>query len=69
MLCIYSEHGSIQLLLPCKRDSLSFCAERHLIRGRNRYTFSLSVLLQSLIIVSMSGAADHGIIKLLVQFL
>lgn len=28
--------------------------------GGHRYTFSLSVLLQSLIIVSMSGAADHG---------
>ena len=24
------------------------------------YTFSISVLLQSLVIVSMSGAADHG---------
>ena len=25
-----------------------------------RYTFSISVLIQSLVIISMSGAADHG---------
>lgn len=30
------------------------------LTSRLRYTFSISVLIQSLIIISMSGAADHG---------